>query len=1200
MSEGQPRGEYWAQDSISKEDLLNDDEFLRDAALHLSKRTNEYFDPIEEKEELYSAYVEYQRSSVNEVSAFKNYAYTQRESTTDEDKERMGKLQIAWDRLGDADTGAWEYIKDYGEAILTSPSTILGLGAGKLAGIAAGKGVGALAKHAATKGLSRGLQSKVGQIGAASAGTAVFEGGMAGGGDYYQQLSEVEARTQRTEGSTLEEKDEIDMKRLGLTAVGAGVSAGAMSGLFRAKGISSQAKTDKLLKDAEDAATTRRQKANAKADEVAKENKELYDEVVNSADVIKEAEVARTGKPRVRKGALEPERVARGEELGRDILDEATDVDITARVATKEQDASEFVEGSGVTRKISDDTITRELTDDFSIDIKLDTIKRISAFAVKLASDRLAATGAKSLNVGGKADLRITDILANELDELAGTTKVVDGKTVTKGLDEVDLEVKAMMDEFDLDFSDIASLFAAEFSKAGKTLQIASQNRNSLSKFFIEMRSSVSKQELDGAVDSDIQFFSRVYQELKNLDLFARGLMTAQPATTIRNTVGAGLRVLSYSLTNSVAGIGEIAVGKALGKDELIKAGLLNLESTKNIFKYLGGAGAESKAIRELAKGASEEGRMAFRAMADISSHMPTDKLRKVRKTTQVVDGKTVEVEKVVSATPFTDVLVKGARYLNAFNTASDNLFKTAVHAAELAKQVGGEKKLLNLAREGKFNTIPHEKLKAAADEALFLAYQKGYKKGTLGSGFITTFSTPFTSPFIPFPRFVVNSLEFTYQHAPLIGAIGDDALPGMLGGKVFGKSNRGLSQRLAQQVTGFAMLAGGFQLRAAMGESTLWYEVKNKAGELYDLRALYGPYAIYMLMSDIVYRTTEKAERIASVEGRQDEVSLLDLDFSDRTYWQEALSEISLRDTSREILKATFGTTFKTGVNVALLQKSFEEALEAGEVKSIANISADVLGNWMNRFTVPVGVAKDVLGTFDPAYLKMEDTREINFGAMLWARARRSIPRALRDENGIFAFTEEGAKVSPTRDTTPTRGELPIIKQLTGATPKADRNKLENELVKIYGGEGYMFKLFPKVTANPTLRKQLDAFYGDISASTLTALIESDDYRSLVTDNQRRAAIKKQLDIEFKDVDVVNYLRTWAENNIEDPKKRQELVNDAFKVKYKSTGGKSDKTEARRRYNASVRSSGRDVPLWDDLPYDQRLYLLEIETGKR
>jgi hypothetical protein len=40
MSEGQPRGEYWAQDSISKEDLLNDDEFLRDAALHLSKRMN--------------------------------------------------------------------------------------------------------------------------------------------------------------------------------------------------------------------------------------------------------------------------------------------------------------------------------------------------------------------------------------------------------------------------------------------------------------------------------------------------------------------------------------------------------------------------------------------------------------------------------------------------------------------------------------------------------------------------------------------------------------------------------------------------------------------------------------------------------------------------------------------------------------------------------------------------------------------------------------------------------------------------------------------------------------------------------------------------------------------------------------------------------------------------------------------------------
>ena len=606
-------------------------------------------------------------------------------------------------------------------------------------------------------------------------------------------------------------------------------------------------------------------------------------------------------------------------------------------------------------------------------------------------------------------------------------------------------------------------------------------------------------------------------------------------------------------------------------------------------------SGSEAKAVRELAKGASEEGRMAFRAMADISASMPADKLQKVTKTTEVIDGKTVEVENIASATPFTDMLVKGTRYLNALNTASDNFFKTAVHAAELSKQVGGEKNLLQLAKEGKFNTIDSAKLKAAADEALFTAYQKGYKRDTLGGMFITAFSQPYTTPFIPFPRFVVNSLEFTYQHAPIIGAIQKREGGGLFfQGKVFGESDRDLSKRVAQQLTGFGMLAGGFQLRAAMGEDTTWYEIKDSAGQIFDNRALYGPYGIFMLMSDIAFRATKEADRIASLEGRE---ANMDLDFSDRRYWQEALSEISARDTSREILKATFGTTFKTGVNTALLQKSAEEYIETGDMRSLGTLVADVVGNWMNRFTVPVGVAKDVLGTFDPAYLKMEDTRQVNVLAQLAARARRSIPRALRTEEGFFAFTEDTAKISPTRTTTPTRGEIPIVKQFTGATPVGQKNALERELTKLYGGTGYLYKLFPKKSGQPKLRRALDMLYGDISDQTLGPAIQSKFYRNLKTSAEKKLFLKTRIQNELKGRDVSDFFATWAMDNIEDPQERQELISLSFERAYTSYGSKELKAITRRYYNA-LKSS--DAPDWDDLSFKVKLDMVKQQKARQ
>ena len=1230
MAEQQSTGNYWEQESLSKEDLINNPAFLRDASVFLRKRTKENIS-TSDKEKLYNEFVEYNRSStVNEVSAWKNLSYVKDKSTTDVDKERMGKILTAFERLDDADTGLFEYIKDYGGALLSSPSTYLGFGAGKVAGFAAGKGVSALAKQAATKGVARVAGSKAGRIGSSVAGTAALEGGIEFGAEGYRQRAEVEALTRRTEGSTVPEKDEVDRRQQYLSAGLAAAGSAIPAGLFRARGIKLKEKEAAFLKEAEEAGAARATTANKKADATLKDNAGLADEVNASSKTLRQAaKLAREAKASKNKYApLDPEQVARGRETAQDILDDVTGADSTARVATKEEGASAF---GGKAAKVADDSvefideaaeivdepvITRVIGEDLEIKLKVSTLKRVSALAIELAKGR----GAKTFKIAGQdKPPSITQILANELmlkkksiiaaaEETAKTASKESGGEVAALIgkeagdaakSEADTFVRNLMDEYDLGYSDLTDLFVKEFSDAGRTLQIASQSRKSFSDLFEGMNRAAQDNELDKAVDVDIGVFRKGYEHLKNLDQVARGMMTMQPATTVRNTIGAGLRVAAYAVNNTVAGGLQLGVGTAVGNKELRRAGLLRLEKPATIFKYMLARPDEAAAIRTLAK-QTPEGKAAFRAMADITNATPKDRLGKV--VTEVgEDGKTTE--RFVSATRATDWMVKLVRYGNALNTASDNFFKTVIFVSELGEQVGGSKKLIKLAKEGKFNTIEPDKIAKAADEALFNAYQKGYEQGTLGKGFIDAFSTPFTTPFIPFPRFLVNALEFTYQHAPIIGAIQRKEGGGLIGqGKVFGKTNRDVYQRLAQQVTGFGMLYGAIQLRTAIGESTAWHEIKDKYGEVTDNLALYGPFGIWMLTADVVMRATNEAKRDAERKGLDpDDVSLYDLDFSDRQHWKEAVNEISIKDTGREALKALFGTTFKTGVNVNLLQKSAEEVLETGDAASVTKLMADVMGNWMNRFTVPVGLAKDVLGTFDEDYLAMQDNRGVNLWAQMWKRAGRSIPKALRSEEGLFSFTAEDLKASPTRVASPRKGKLPLMKQFTGRTPVEDRNILEKELIKLYGGRGYTFKLFPKKSGDPRLRKVMDQFYGQISEQELIPLINSALYRKTPDNAGKRLLLKREIDAALAGQDVTDFFASWAVKNIPDEKERKDAINMAYKSVVSAFGNKDLRTVTRRNYETMrVKQPDRNLPKWDDLDYDIRLDYLKQEKEKQ
>lgn len=117
-----------------------------------------------------------------------NEAYTAKElfnimSSDDETKAKYGEAFKVYDEMGSmfSNGDAWNGVLDYGTAVITSPSTWLGLGIGKIAGGLGAKGASKTAQVAAIKAATNQLAAKAVQGGVskatAMAGTRLAAGG---------------------------------------------------------------------------------------------------------------------------------------------------------------------------------------------------------------------------------------------------------------------------------------------------------------------------------------------------------------------------------------------------------------------------------------------------------------------------------------------------------------------------------------------------------------------------------------------------------------------------------------------------------------------------------------------------------------------------------------------------------------------------------------------------------------------------------------------------------------------------------------------------------------------------------------------------------------------------------------------------------------------------------------------------------------
>lgn len=145
-------------DLITKEELINNEQFLDDASVFLETRNNEIY---EDPEELYDAYMSHMRDSeVNEKTTYGDWMYVS-ELKDETEKQRAARLYHTFDKMnsfgGSDDVGEIaQAFGDYAVGILSAPSTYLGMlsgGTGKVAAVAGQQ----VAKAAVRKALMKNL-----------------------------------------------------------------------------------------------------------------------------------------------------------------------------------------------------------------------------------------------------------------------------------------------------------------------------------------------------------------------------------------------------------------------------------------------------------------------------------------------------------------------------------------------------------------------------------------------------------------------------------------------------------------------------------------------------------------------------------------------------------------------------------------------------------------------------------------------------------------------------------------------------------------------------------------------------------------------------------------------------------------------------------------------------------------------------------
>ena len=522
---------------------------------------------------------------------------------------------------------------------------------------------------------------------------------------------------------------------------------------------------------------------------------------------------------------------------------------------------------------------------------------------------------------------------------------------------------KQILKDFNLDQKQFSYVYLAHLSKAGRDLGQAGQISKSLfkndkgiatgkaavdaaqkqsdrlvqavSEYMEVVGGKVSKDDLLEIV-KDAEATQKPVGFFRNLDRFRLGMMTGQLATTMRNVAGGGFRVAMDVFDTSFKNL--LRVGK-------------EYDDPLAVSKYLLFNQSEAKVVRELfTEGYGMEADKFFGTFlesATMSARMGGDtKLSKL--------GATV----------------------NTLNRVSDNIYKQAIFAGRLdqivrrtmKKNVDGkavERSLADVIADGDFKLIPEESMQDAIEKSLEFVYQAAPKgkniAADVGRGLIKYHQKlPFlVSAFMPFPRFVINQVDFVNAHMPIIGLLGNAVQK-----KSFNARTAEGAEMYAQQLTGVGMLSVAYDMRSRQGPETEWYEYVTEDGKSINMMPIAGPFNAFLLAADYLYRT------------------------------KEGLKQKPLTEQMKAAFQALGGPSFRAGTGLYTIDRLVEDSLREGEPSDkIKRAMARTAGDIINTFTLPLATVRDLVSLSDDQMRYLPRTTYVDYFDVIAAHATKSLP---------------------------------------------------------------------------------------------------------------------------------------------------------------------------------------------------------------
>ena len=717
-------------------------------------------------------------------------------------------------------------------------------------------------------------------------------------------------------------------------------------------------------------------------------------------------------------------------------------------------------------------------------------------FILGMDADTKKSIMGAALEIIGPEDIsgtkRITEIVAD---------RIRDRKFSVAQLDEI-------ANKYNLSQEQLRLIFLSDFSDAGRTLATAANLKKSLQKLAVDMQELATEEFIEeggelvkktrGVRMSETQdaWIREVTEQLgalsrevsggmKGFERMRRAILTTQPQTLIRNFAGGAARILidmpETWLENATRHVMNAfrKDGKKFTPDDF------RSDST-SIFKFLSPITIGDK------------NRVTAEVIANLFEKTNPE-------AAQQLFGTFIDAAYVAKKGKLGGILEGIGGALNFANRFADNYFKKAIFTGELNRLVLGKninnkkgRDLIQIIADGDFDKIDGDTFKKATDKAFELLYQK-YPTGDTNAGKIARLyleldkqaaSGMLMGMLIPFPRFVINQIEFIYDHAPIIGMFSSASAP----------------EKIAKQITGVSMIMGAYALRAKEGEGKQWYNYTNEDGSTTDLRPFLGPLSMPFYLADLLYRNFD------SNKSATDNVN--------------AIVKGADAGTVAEIM---IGSAMRVGAGAYFAETALPELVDwaAGINEDSDFVSSQKFEKAMGRFAgdyvstftyaMPISIARDLYKITDAeARLVNETNGQVMFGDIFTVRASRALPQPLKEKaleslerrplvNNRYVITSE--EPTETRD--------PATTALTGLARSRPLNQLEEELNKI-GLESYdLYRPVPFGPADVLIRQQLSGAgsNGKLSLNNhLKPLIQGRKYKEL-----DKASKRDQLKTEAK-----------------------------------------------------------------------------------